>query len=218
MFKRRRRVRPRLVIGSCLLVFMALLIIVDISLRGTFYAIAEVKAVQIATNAIHETLKKQILDQNIRYQDFIIIHTDSDGRITMMQADTVRVNRFASITTLAVEQTLEKLRRQSFSIPLGQVLGLPLLANYGPNITYRIMPVGTIRVNVFDRFESSGINQTRHSLYLTFDTNVRIVVPSKSGEATVTAQVPLAESIIVGDVPNTFINVTGNMFGGGLLK
>jgi sporulation protein YunB len=179
---------------------------------------AEVKAVQIATNAIQKTLEEQISEQNIRYQDFVIIHTDSEGHITLMQADTARINKFSSTTTLAVEKKLENLRWQTFSISLGQVLKLPLLANIGPNITYHIMPVGTVSVNVLDDFESTGINQTKHSIYLAFDTNVRIVVPSKSGETSVTTQVPLVESIIVGGVPNTFVNVNGSVFGSGLLK
>lgn len=218
MFKRRRRVRPGLMLGASLLVLAALFIILDLSLRSTFYAVAEVKAVQMATNAIQETLEKQVFDQNIQYQDFVVIHTDNDGHITLMQADTIRVNRFASTTTLAVEKTLENLKWQSFSIPLGQILRLPLLAHFGPHITYHIMPVGTVRVNVLDKFEAAGINQTRHSIYLTFDTNIRIVVPSKSGETTVATQVPLVESIIVGAVPNTFVNVTGGIIGSGLLK
>lgn len=218
MFKRRRRVRPGPILFTFCLIFAVLLVILDLSLRGTFYSIAEVKAVQIATNAVQRTLEEQVSDQSIRYQDFVMIHTDTEGHITLMQADTVRVNKFASTTTLAVEKTLENLRWQSFSIPLGQVLGLPLLSNFGPKITYHIMPVGTVRVNVLDKFESAGINQTKHSIYLALDTNVRIVVPSKSGETTVTSQLPLVESIIVGSVPNTFVNVTGGVFGSGLLK
>lgn len=210
--------RPGHVLGAVFIALAALLIMLDLSLRGTFYSIAEVKAVQIATNAIQETLDEQASNQNIRYQDFIVIHTDSDGRITLMQADTVRVNKFASTTTLSVEKALENLRWQSFSIPLGQVLRMPLLADCGPNITYHIMPVGTVRVDVIDKFESAGINQTKHSIYLAFDTSVRIVVPSKSGETVVSTQVPLVESIIVGNVPNTFVNVTGGIFGSGLLK
>ena len=218
MFKRRRRVRPVLVLITFCVALFSLLILLDLSLRSTFYGIAEVKAVQIATNTIQKTIEEQISAQDIRYQDFVVIHTDNTGHITLMQADTVRVNKFAATTTLAVEKNLENFRWQSFSIPLGQVLRLPLMANWGPKITYHIMPVGSVRVNVLDKFESAGVNQTRHSIYLAFDTSVRIVVPSKSGETAVTTQVPLVESIIVGNVPNTFVNVTGGVLGTGLLK
>jgi len=218
LFKRRRRVRPVLVLITFCVALFSLLILLDLSLRSTFYGIAEVKAVQIATNTIQKTIEEQISAQDIRYQDFVVIHTDNTGHITLMQADTVRVNKFAATTTLAVEKNLENFRWQSFSIPLGQVLRLPLMSNWGPKITYHIMPVGSVRVNVVDKFESAGVNQTRHSIYLAFDTSVRIVVPSKSGETAVTTQVPLVESIIVGNVPNTFVNVTGGVLGTGLLK
>ena len=80
------------------------------------------------------------------------------------------------------------------------------------------MPAGAVRVNVVDKFEAAGINQTRHSIYLNFDTNIRIVIPSKGGEAVVGMQVPLVESIIVGGVPSTFVSVQGGILSSGLLK
>lgn len=71
---------------------------------------------------------------------------------------------------------------------------------------------------MLDKFEAAGINQTRHSIYLTFDTELRIVIPAKSGETQVSAKVPVVESIIVGDVPSTFVNVNGGLLGRGLFK
>ncbi|MEG3070366.1 MAG: sporulation protein YunB [Candidatus Syntrophopropionicum ammoniitolerans] len=92
------------------------------------------------------------------------------------------------------------------------------MANLGPRLKYNIMPAGTVRVNVVDKFETAGINQTRHAIYLNFDTNVRIVIPFKGGEAVIAMQVPLVESIIVGGVPSTFVSVQGGILGSGLLK
>ncbi|BAF59202.1 MAG: sporulation protein YunB [Pelotomaculum sp.] len=218
MFKRRRRFARVLAPVVFCLAGLGAMILIDITLRRTFFSIAEVKAVQLATEAVQKTLQEEISNQNLQYQDFISIHKDNQGRVAMMQANTVKVNRVAASTTLALQKTLEELRWQTFSIPLGQVLGIPMLATYGPKLSYHVMPVGTVRVNIVDKFESAGINQTRHTIYLSFDTSVRIVVPSKSGDAVVATQVPLAESIIVGIVPNTFVNVPGNIFGGGLLK
>ncbi|MGI6493113.1 MAG: sporulation protein YunB [Pelotomaculum sp.] len=218
LFKKRRRVPLILGLGLACIVLVSLLIAIDVFLRGTFYRIAEYKSVQVATNAIQEVLKEQTSMQNIRYQDFVIIHTDNEGHITLMQADTVKVNNFAATTTLAVEKALEELKWQNFTIPLGQIFNRPILAHLGPRITYRFMPVGVVRVDVLDKFEAAGINQTRHSIYLTFDTELRIVIPAKSGETQVSAKVPVVESIIVGDVPSTFVNVNGGLLGRGLFK
>ncbi len=218
MFKRKRKFTPSFALIFLGLAIAGMLLLVDITLRSTFFDIAEVRAVQLATDAVQRAIQEKVADEKLQYQDFINIHKDSQGHVTLMEANTVKVNRVAASTTLAVQKILEDLRWQSFSIPLGQVLGIPMFANYGPRINYNVMPVGTVRVDVIDKFESAGINQTRHSIYLSFDTNVRIVVPSKSGEAVVSTKVPLAESIIVGNVPGTFVTITDGIFGSGLVK
>jgi len=200
------------------IIVIGLILLADLTLRQTFFNIAEIRAVQLATEAANEALQQKVTDENLQYQDFVLIHKDSEGHIVLMQANTIKVNQFAAGTTLAIQKALEDLRWQSFGIPVGQILGAPLLANLGPRLKYNIMPAGTVRVNVVDKFETAGINQTRHAIYLNFDTNVRIVIPSKGGEAEIAMQVPLVESIIVGGVPNTFVSVQGGILGSGLLK
>lgn len=212
-FKRKSKLAPYLATVLLLFATACLCILADRMLRQTFFAIAEIKAVQVATEVLQETVKREVLNENIRYQDIIFVHKDSQGRVTLMEADTAKVNRVAAETALAVQKSLEELKRQTFTIPLGQVLGIPMFANYGPKIKYTILPAGTVRVNVVDKFDSAGINQTKHSIYLYFTAHVKIVVPSKSGEAQVTAQVPLAESIIVGSVPSALVSIPGGILG-----
>ncbi len=212
-FKRKRRLAPYLTAVLLVCAFACLGILVDKMLRQTFFAIAEIKAVQVATEVLQETVKKEVLEENMRYQDIIFVHKDSQGHVTLMEADTAKVNRVAAETALAVQKSLEELKWQTFAIPLGQVFGIPMIANYGPKIRYTILPAGTVRVNVVDKFDSAGINQTKHSIYLHFTAHVQIVVPSKSGEAQVTAQVPLAESIIVGSVPSALVSIPGGILG-----
>ncbi len=218
MFKRRRKRKTVFSIAFINIIVIGAVLMADLALRDTFFNIASVRAVQIATESANKALQQKVADENIQYQDFILIHKDSDGHIVLMQANTVKVNKFASDTTLAVQKALEDLRWQSFGIPVGQILGIPLFANMGPRIKYSILPVGSVRVNVVDKFETAGINQTRHSIYLSFDTNVRIVIPSKGGEAVVGMQVPLVDSIIVGNVPSTFVSMPGGILSSGLLK
>ncbi|MBP7331789.1 MAG: sporulation protein YunB [Firmicutes bacterium] len=220
MFKSRRRKKRKTAYGIAFIniIVIGLILLADLTLRDTFFNIAEIRAVQLATEAANTALQQEVTDENLQYQDFVLIHKDSDGHIVLMQANTVKVNQFAAATTLAVQKALEDLRWQSFGIPLGQILGVPLLANLGPRLKYNIMPAGAVRVNVVDKFEAAGINQTRHSIYLNFDTNIRIVIPSKGGEAVVGMQVPLVESIIVGGVPSTFVSVQGGILSSGLLK
>ena len=165
------------------------------------------RAVQTATEVINNSVRVEVAGEGMLYEDLIIVHKDSAGKIVLMQADTAKINKIASDTTIAVQSAILRLGEESLYIPLGQITGLYLLANRGPRIRVEIVPIGTVRVNVDDRFEQSGINQTRHSIYLVFDTDIRVVVPLKSGRASVVTQVPVAESIIVGDVPSTFVSL-----------
>jgi sporulation protein YunB len=211
LFKRKRILNPPLIILG--LIICAACILVDLALRNAFYNIAEVRAVQLATDAITGAIQQEVKKEGFRYRDFIYIHKDDQGRITMIEANTVKVNEVIAVTTASIQKSLEDLRWQPFDIPFGEVLGVPMLANYGPRIRYNILPVGAVRVDINDKFETAGINQTRHKIYLSFNTNVRIAVPSRSGKADVAIKMPLAESVIVGTVPSTFVALPNGIFG-----
>lgn len=204
--RHRRRFSPLSVLLLFLLSFLLLFIYVERNLKPTILAIAEAKARQIATEAINQAIHKKVVT-DVEYRDLIFVHKDNRGRIVLMQPNTVKINKLASDTTLEVQKTLEGLPVSGFKIPLGQVSGSQLLASYGPGIKVSIYPIGTVRVEVEDEFTEAGINQTRHRLYLRVLANVKIVVPLVSTYVKVTTQVPVAETIIVGEVPSTYMRV-----------
>lgn len=217
MFKKRRPpIKSFLAWTIFFFVLLGAFLWVDRTLRPTIFKIAEVRAVQMATEAINRAVQQKIAEQDLQYQDFIHVRQDDQGHIVLMQANTVKVNEFSAAVTLAVQSALQKLANDSFSIPLGQITGTQLLANLGPRVRVTIVPMGTVRVKVDDRFEQAGINQTRHTIYLDFNTEVRVVIPAQSTAVQVATQVPLVESIIVGQVPGTFVNIPGGIFSGGL--
>ena len=114
-------------------------------------------------------------------------------------------NKIAADTTIKVQNILRDIGEEKINIPIGQVLGSQLLASVGPNITITVIPVGTVQVKVIDKFEQAGINQTRHMVYLIATTQIRIVVPLVSKSVSVNTQVPIAEYVVVGEVPSTYI-------------
>jgi len=215
-----RRRRPFRLFLLLIMIFLlgAGLFWVDRSLRAAILKIAEVEVVQLATQAIYESVQQEIWDHNLQYQDFVQIHKDNQGRVVFMQANTVKVTRLAAEITLAAQKSLQQLKGQTLSLPLGVLTGTQLLANKGPRVKVTLAPMGTVQVNVRDKFEPAGINQTRHRIWLDFDTRVRIVIPTMAAQAEIPTQVPLAESIIVGEVPDTFVNISGGLFAGDLNK
>jgi sporulation protein YunB len=188
---------------AALVILIGGFIIFERHLKPTIQAIAEAEARWAATDAINQAIKDKIA--NIDYNQLIIVQKDTQGQIVLMQPNIARINQLASDTTLAIQASLENLDDKRFYIPVGQVLGSQLLANYGPRVQVSIYPVGTVQTNVLNRFEEAGINQTRLQLYLDIETQVRVVVPLISSDITVDTQVPITDTVIVGRVPDFYV-------------
>ncbi|AOT68609.1 sporulation protein YunB [Geosporobacter ferrireducens] len=184
-------------------------LLVDKKVKPSVLAIAEVKAREIATRAINESVNSKVSD-DIKYQDLIFIRTDTEGNVTMMQANTVMMNRLASEVALTVQDNIKQIKASSVKVPLGNVFGSQLLAQYGPKININVTPIGMVNVDFKTQFEQSGINQTRHKIYLVVNTQVRIIVPFSTNTTSVETSVPIAETVIVGKVPQSYIFVPEN--------
>ena len=105
----------------------------------------------------------------------------------------------------AALRKLETVSAQKVDVPLGAALGLTLLAGSGSRIPISIVPVGSVQTDFETEFEACGINQTRHKVYLQLSASIRIVIPTGAKTTNVTANMLVAESIIVGKVPESFV-------------
>ena len=180
--------------------------VVESHLKPTLLAIAEaratVTATQIINNVIHDKVARVVDPQTL-----VIVSFDSRGRVALIRPNTMEFNRLAADTTIKVQEALQSITEERIQIPFGQVLGSQLLASLGPKITVTVIPIGTVQVKVFDKFEQAGINQTRHMVYLMATTQIRIVVPLVSKSIDVNTQVPIAEYVVVGEVPSTYVQI-----------
>lgn len=177
---------------------------VENHLKPTLMAIAETRATLIATQSINNVINNRV-SLTVDPKTLVNVTLDEHGRVVLIQPNTMEFNRLAADTTIKVQDALKEISEEKIDIPIGQVLGNQLLASMGPKITVTIIPVGTVQVKVVDKFEQAGINQTRHMVYLVATTQVRIVVPLVSQSVSVNTQVPIAEYVVVGEVPNTYV-------------
>ncbi|MDR7865219.1 MAG: sporulation protein YunB [Sporomusaceae bacterium] len=203
---RKRRRLPSVATAVILLLVLAVSIFwtVESHLKPTLMAIAEARAIQVATHTINNVVNEKV-SQQIDPQTLVNIKLDSRGRVVFIQPNTLEFNRLAADTTIKVQAALKLITEEKVYIPVGQVLGSQLLASWGPPIVVTIIPIGTVQVKVVDKFEQAGINQTRHMIYLFATTHVRIVVPLVSSTVSVNTQVPIAEYVVVGEVPSTYV-------------
>lgn len=191
-----------------LLMTSLVFVFIENKIRPTVKEIALSKANLEATEIINEVIYNQVLE-NTEYNDLVNIHKDNEDKITFIQADTIKISKLISKVSIEVKKELDNLSQQNIEIPFGQAIGSELFANSGPKIKVSVLPVGKMNVELLQDFYEAGINQTRHILYLDVKTSVKIVIPLLYEKEVVSVKAPIAETIIVGSVPNTVVKVEG---------
>lgn len=159
---------------------------------------------------ITKIMNKTILEEyskNFNYDEIVNMEKDLDGNITVMTADTLKLSEIATATVLKAQDELDKVNKIDVKVPIGHITKNNLFANYGPTVKVKVQPIGSITTKYLSEFESAGINQTRHKIYLETTTKVKLILPFQSSELEVISQIPIVETIIVGKVPSTAIQL-----------
>jgi sporulation protein YunB len=169
-------------------------------------AIAEVKVkamiTQIVNDAVHEQFKS---DSEVR--ELLTIKTDNEGNITYVESNTSAMNSLASELTQAVQKKYRWKDPVDLEVPVGSIVGSQVLSQIGPNFKLKVLPIGMSKANFKTEFESMGINQTKYKVYLEMDSQARVLAPFSINNIEVENTILVAEAIIVGKVPNSYINV-----------
>ena len=183
-----------------------LYLLLEKSLTQVILNTAYAKAYAIAVETMNEAVRES-LQSGAAYEDLITVRTDGAGRITMLAANTARMNELAVSVALRAQSALETRDSASIAVPLGAALKAPFFSSLGPRVPVRLSPVGSVSAAFATEFEAAGINQTRHKIWLEMRAVVRLVLPTGAKAVDVQTQILIAESIIVGDVPDSFINI-----------
>lgn len=179
---------------------------VERNLSQMMLDMAYARAYSLAVETINQSVW-DVMQGGVAYDELIMTQKDGEGQVTMLQANTVRMNELATKIALMAEAELGLVENQRIEIPMGAALGIRFLAGSGPRIPIQIVPVGAVKTQFSTEFQSAGINQTRHKISMILSTTVRLVIPSGSQRVDVISTVPIAETIIVGTVPESFVDV-----------
>lgn len=192
--------------GAAVMLFALCWWYLDGNLTGVVLSLADARARSLAVQILNEAVEETITSQ-VSYDQLMTVTCGEDGTVRLIQANTAEMNRLASHVTLLAQKKLEELEDQSISVPLGSALGLTIFAGAGPRIQVRILPVGAVIPRFDTEFQTAGINQTRHKLLLTLTATVRLVIPTGSTMMEASTQMAVAENIIVGQVPDSFVDL-----------
>ena len=198
-----------LVIITICVLFNTTLYFFDKNILPAVLSIGEEKLRREATTIINETAL-DIYSKHFNYNDMIITEKDNDGNITMLRADTVKLNYLSAKLVLASNDKIGELEEIGLKVPMGYVTKNLIFYNLGPKVDIKMTQIGNITSKYESVFESAGINQTRHKIYLNVNMKMKLIVPLNSRDVEITSQIPISETIIVGKIPNTAIELNKN--------
>lgn len=189
-----------------------LVICVHVNASGVIASVAEAELRARAATAVNEAVITSF-SGGVDYDDLVNVERDGEGNIRAITSDALEINRLARVTAYSAQAILSDLCEEDVDIPLGAFTGVEAWAGFGPKIGMKIIPVASVTSQFLSDFASAGINQTKHSVYLEITADMSIVMPAATRAFTSVTQVLIAESVLVGDVPNVYLQ--GNIFGKG---
>lgn len=155
---------------------------------------------RIVVAAINDAVDSGRID----YGRLVSFDKDANGHVTALKSNMAEFNRLQASISDDILQRMADVSTTDLSIPIGTLTGSPLLAGRGPCLHVRMQSVGTATARFDNQFSSAGINQTRHRILLDVDVHVSILLPGLTTYTKVSNEISVAETVIVGGVPDTY--------------
>lgn len=191
-----------------LVIFVLLFLYVDNVMRPSFMEFSEHKVRMLVNNSVARAVNENFPEE-INYDEVVKINKDQLERISSIRVDVGKLNRIFSKVTLDIQEQLSTLGDEKIEIPIGALMGNSIFSAKGPSISIKIIPAGSVETDFKSEFTSAGINQTKHRIYLLVKTKIGIAVPFADNTTEVITNIPIAETVIIGDVPQYYINFEG---------
>ena len=202
-----RRLLTVLVLVAALSFFA--LIVFRLRYADKIRTLAETQVINSTSDLINDAIDRQIETGNIQYDRIVYFEKDLNGRITALKTNMSEVNRLKTDILNLINDEILALDTTDLGIPLGSLFLPELLSGKGPGIPVHILSIRNSDASFSSHFSEAGINQTLQQLIMEVSVDVAVLVLGDTNSFTVSSQVVVAETFIVGDVPQTFLQTGG---------
>ncbi len=204
------KIPPALItLAVALIVAATIITLLENKLRPVVAEIAAAQAQNIMTAVVENAVTADLAAQQVGYADFVTIQRDEGGGITALTTDMARMNLLRAELIASILEALEGVDVSEIQVPLGSLFDLEPLWAKGPAIRARAMIVGTVRAEFDSQLTSAGVNQTLHRIWMEVDVPMTLLLPGGEVEVSVDTRLCVAETVIVGKVPDTYLQMDG---------
>ncbi len=202
-----QRNRLRLIVAVTVIIISGLTLLFRIRLAPMAEQLIETQVDNQASDAINAAIADQIAEGEFDYERMVTIEKDASGNVTAIRTNIGELNRLKTSVLQRMDEELEQLSMEQLGVPIGSVLLPELFSGRGPLVPVRVLAVRTSDASFRNSFQSAGINQTLHSIYIDIHVCITILTWTGTSEINVDSAVVAAETVIVGTVPTTYFGM-----------
>ena len=204
------KIPPALItLAVALIVAATIITLLENKLRPVVAEIAAAQAQNTMTAVVENAVTADLAVRQVGYVDFVSIQRDEGGGITALTTDMARLNLLRAELIASILEALEGVDVSEIQVPLGSLFDLEPLWAKGPAIRARAMTVGTVRAEFDSQLTSAGVNQTLHRIWMEVDVPMTLLLPGGAVETALHSRLCVAETVIVGKVPDSYLQMDG---------
>lgn len=177
--------------------------------QDVIVALAQTQVINTTSDLINDAIDQQIATGDIMYDRIVYFEKDLDGRITALKTNMSEVNRLKTQVLNIINNEILALDASQLGIPLGNIFFPEFLSGRGLSIPVEILAIRNSDASFTSDFSEAGINQTLHRLNMEVRVDVSVLVLGRTESFAVNSQVMVAETIIIGQVPDTLLQTGG---------
>ncbi len=198
-----------LTLAVAFLVAISIITLLESKLRPVVAKIATAQTQNTMTAVVESAVTADLASRQVSYSDFVTIQRDERGAITALTTNMAQMNLLRAELTTAILEALEGVDISEIQVPLGSLFGLEPLWAKGPSLKARAMTVGTVQAEFDSQLASAGVNQTLHRISIEVSIPMTLMLPGGEVETSLHTRLCIAETVIVGQVPDTYLQLDG---------
>ena len=175
--------------------------------RDIIQELAETQVKNTTSDLTNDAIAKQIAEGVIQYDRIVYFEKDLDGRITALKTNINEINRLKTSILSLVDSKLMNLPVSEVGLPLGSLILPEFFAGSGPRLPVKVLSVSSSDAEFHNAFSEAGINQTSHRIEMEVTITMLILTPVGTEDLTASSTVVVAETVIVGTVPGSYVDV-----------
>lgn len=192
------------------LLAVAVLLVLRTKYRKALTELAQTQVKNVTSDLINDAVDREIAEGTIQYDRLVYFEKDLEGRITALKTNMGEINRLKTETLALINQEILDMDSSALGVPIGSLVLPEVFAGRGFSIPIEILAIRNSDASFSSSFSQAGINQTLQQMKMDVFVDVTVLILGSTESFTVSSQVVVAETVIVGQVPNTYLQTGGN--------